>query len=200
MRLGLFGGTFDPVHYGHLIMAECCREQCELDEVWFLPAGHPPHKGKQGISSGTARAEMLELAVAGCPKFQVSRIELGREGRSYTVDTLQQLFDEDASRELFFLMGTDSLRDLPSWHEPERITQLATVVVANRGGDRRTTRDELVDLPGAAHVERIRFVRMPAIALSATEIRRHVGNGASIRFQTPRAVQVYVQEHGLYLD
>jgi nicotinate-nucleotide adenylyltransferase len=133
MRLGLFGGTFDPVHYGHLVLAEQCREQCALDEVWFLPAGSPPHKADAAITDGKHRAEMLELATAGMPRFRVNRMELSRAGKTYTVDTLTQLHTEDAGRELFFLIGADSLGDLPTWRQPQRISELATIVAVNRG-------------------------------------------------------------------
>ena len=111
MRLGLLGGSFDPVHYGHLLLAECCREQCGLDEVWFLPAATPPHKQDRSLTSATERVEMLELATGGQPTFRVCRAEVERGGVSYTVDTLAKLAEEDASRQLFFLLGADSLDD-----------------------------------------------------------------------------------------
>src|SRR5882724_8045043 len=115
MRLGIFGGTFDPVHVGHLLVAEQCREQCRLDQVWFIPAGIPPHKLSQTIAPGKARAEMLELAVAGHERFRVDRRELDRADPCYTVETLASLLSEDASRELSFVLGSDSLVDFPTW-------------------------------------------------------------------------------------
>jgi len=133
MRLGLFGGTFDPVHFGHLLLAEQCREQCELDEIWFLPAGAPPHKQNALISDGRIRAAMLELAIAGHRAFAVNRMELDRAGTTFTVETLQHLHEENPSRELFFIVGADSLTDLPTWREPQQIARLATIVAVNRG-------------------------------------------------------------------
>src|SRR5262245_55855478 len=124
MRLGIFGGTFDPVHYGHLLAAEQCREQCRLDEVWFVPAAIPPHKTSVGISPGKARAEMLELAVAGLPQFRVSRMELEREGPSYTVDTLAALRQDDPTRELLLILGADSLDDISLWCDTQRLTEV----------------------------------------------------------------------------
>ena len=112
MRLGVYGGSFDPIHWGHLLLAEQCREQCELDAVWFVPAGIPPHKQSSEITPGKARAEMVEFAIAGCPGMSVSDLELKRAGKSYTVDTLEALHAEDPSRELYFLIGADSLHDL----------------------------------------------------------------------------------------
>src|SRR3972149_908469 len=115
MRLGVFGGSFDPVHYGHLLLAECCREQCRLDRVWFVPAGIPPHKRDEELSPGTMRAEMLKLAVAGNEHFAVSRFEIDGDEVSYTVDTLRPFHDQEPEAELFLLVGADLLDDLPGW-------------------------------------------------------------------------------------
>ncbi len=198
MRLGIFGGSFDPVHYGHLILAEQCREQCELDEVWFVPARQPPHKTARHLSPEKARLEMLELATAGHEAFRVSDIELRREGLSYTVDTLQQLHEEGPQRELFFLIGGDSLFDLPHWREPDRIAELATIVAVNRAGRRLPERSELEQLLGPSLAARIKLVTMPAVDLSSTDIRARVQQGRSIRYLVPRAVEQYILEHGLY--
>ena len=198
MQLGLFGGTFDPVHYGHLLLAEQCREQCTLDEVWFIPSGNPPHKGDSTISSGTARAEMLGFATAGHKRFRVNHMELNRDGATYTVDTLQELRSEDPDHELFFLIGADSLTDLPTWREPSRIARMATIVAVNRGDrplpDLAPIRSQL----GGAVASRIQRVSMPGIDLSATDIRRRVREGKSIRYMTPRAVEQYIRQHELY--
>ncbi|MEX0717813.1 MAG: nicotinate-nucleotide adenylyltransferase [Planctomycetaceae bacterium] len=200
MRIGLFGGTFDPVHYGHLLLAEQCREQCELDEVWFLPSGNPPHKRGEGISPGKARAEMLEFAVAGLPEFRVDRMELERAGTTFTVDTLEELHRQDASRALFFLIGADSLADLPTWREPRRVAELATIVAVNRGDRPLPDPAALAATLGESLASRIRFVTMPGIDLSSTDIRRRVRAGESIRFMMPRAVEAYIREHGLYRE
>lgn len=199
MRLGLLGGTFDPVHLGHLILAEQCREQCGLDEVWFVPSRLPPHKRETKISDGRARVEMLTFAVAGHPAFKVSRIELDREGPSYTVETLQQLVVEDASRELYFLIGGDSLADLPHWREPRRILELATIVAAGRGRTPLPPMDRIREELGEA-AARIECIEMPAVDLSSTDLRRRVRDGRSIRYMTPRAVEIYILEHGLYRE
>jgi len=198
MRLGLYGGTFDPVHYGHLLLAEQCREQCALDEVWFIPTRSPPHKHAAGINSGIVRAEMLELATAGDPHCIVSRIELQREGVTFTVDTLRHLHQEDATRDLFFLIGADSLTDLPTWREPDGIAELATIVAVNRGDRPLPPRDALVSSLGEHIASRVELVTMPGIDLSATDIRNRVSKGQSIRYMVPRAVEMYIYEHGLY--
>jgi len=201
MRLGLFGGTFDPVHFGHLLLAEQCREQCELDEVWFLPAGAPPHKQNADISAGRIRAEMLELAIAGHQSFAMNCMELDRAGTTFTVETLQQLHDENPSRELFFIVGADSLADLPTWREPQQIARLATIVAVNRGIDSTAENaqlDTVREVLGESVADRIGFVKMPGIGLSATDIRQRVREGRSIRYMTPRSVEQYIVEHRLY--
>jgi nicotinate-nucleotide adenylyltransferase len=200
MRLGLFGGTFDPVHYGHLLLAECCREQCRLDAVWFLPAAVPPHKRNRRLTPVAARVEMLELAIAGHPAFSVSRYEADRGGVNYTVDTLAHFHEQDPEGELFFLLGADMLYDLPSWREPGRVCRLATAVVVRRSGEKAVDLDCLSQVATPEWIERIRRneVEMPEIGISSTEIRRRVGAGLSIRYQTPRAVEKYIQTHGLY--
>ena len=134
MRLGIFGGTFDPVHYGHLLLAEQCREQCRLDRVWFVPAAVPPHKAERTLTPAAKRVELLKLAIAGHEAFKVSTLEIERGGLSYTLDTLLAVRGQQPDAELFFLMGADSLRDLLTWWEPARICQLATPVVVRRRG------------------------------------------------------------------
>jgi nicotinate-nucleotide adenylyltransferase len=200
MRLGLFGGSFDPVHYGHLLLAESCREQCQLDEVWFMPAATPPHKQTHALSSAAQRIEMLELATGGHPSFRVSRIEIDRGGVSYTVDTLAALKADDPQRELFFLLGADSLEDLPNWREPARICELATPIVVSRPAASAVDFNVLAGLTSDERLETFRRsqVEMPLIDLSSSDIRRRVAAGQSIRYRTPRAVETYIQTHGLY--
>jgi nicotinate-nucleotide adenylyltransferase len=200
MRVGIFGGTFDPIHLGHLVLAEQCREQCQLDEVWFVPASVPPHKQGLVISAAKSRSDMIEFAISGNPAFKLSRIELERTGPSYTVTTLEQLQAQDPARELFLLIGADSVRDLPTWREPQRILELATVVGVNRGRDTLPAVEvsRLRQSLGEAAASRIRFVSMPAIEISATEIRQRVQAGKSIRYLVPRAVEAYLDQQKLY--
>ncbi len=200
MRLGLLGGSFDPLHYGHLLLAECCREQAQLDEVWFLPAATSPHKQAQTRTPAEQRAEMLELAIAGQESFRVCRAEIDRGGVSYTVDTLAKLSTDVPARELFFLMGADSLDDLPRWREPDLICQLALPVVVSRPGAPPPNFGVLAGLVAPDRLDEIRrlHVEMPQIDLSSREIRRRVTSGLSIRYRTPRAVEKYIETHGLY--
>lgn len=202
MRLGLFGGTFDPVHYGHLLLAEQCREQCQLDEVWFLPSGSPPHKQDATITVAKQRVEMLELATAGHLGFRVNDIELKRSGPTYTVDTLRALTAESdqPGRELFFLIGADSLDELVTWREPEEIAKLATIAAVNRGGEPLPESDIVRERLGPDIAAGIQTVEIPGTDISSTDIRRRVANGRSIRYMVPRAVEEFIIQHGLYRD
>src|SRR5579872_5556276 len=169
MRIGLLGGTFDPVHLGHLLLAERCREECRLDQVWFIPAGNPPHKQGETISPGKERAEMLELAIAGHPQFSVNRLELERAERSFTVETLGRIHHEHPEEELFFLIGADSLADLPLWRDPAGIARLATLVAVNRGDRPLPDLESLRSRLGDEVMSRLQFVTMPGIDISATD-------------------------------
>jgi len=200
MRLGLFGGSFDPVHYGHLLLAECCREQCRLDAVWFLPAAVPPHKQDRELTPAAARIEMLELVIAGNPAFSVCRCETDRGGVNYTVDTLAHIRDEDPSRELFLLLGADMLADLPHWRNAARVCELAVPVAVRRPGCGTIEFDGLREIASPERIELVRChqVEMPEIGISGTDLRRRVRSGRSIRYQVPRAVEMYIETHGLY--
>ena len=198
MRLGIFGGTFDPVHNGHLLLAEQCREQCRLDQVWFVPTGVPPHKLAQALTSGKARAEMLELAVAGHASLRVDRRELERHEPCYTVETLAGLKVEEPTRDLFFLMGADSLAEFPTWREPRRIVEVAQLAVVNRGGAPLPDLGPLRELLGETLATRIQFVTISGVDFSSSDIRRRIRDGQSIRFMVPRAVACYIETHGLY--
>ena len=202
MRVGIFGGTFDPVHYGHLLLAETCREQCRLDHVLFLPAAIPPHKQQWRLTPADRRVEMLRLAIAGHEAFLVSELEIRRGGVTYTVDTLTALREQQPQDELFFLMGADSLRDLPTWREAARICELAVPVVVRR---RDTPEPNFSVLAGLLLAERLQEIRrhqvqMPLVDFSSTALRQAVAAGRSIRYQTPRAVEKYIQTQGLYRE
>jgi nicotinate-nucleotide adenylyltransferase len=200
MRLGILGGTFDPVHYGHLLLAEQTREQCRLDRIWFLPAAVPPHKQNAPLTPGPQRIEMLRLAIAGHEAFEVSTLEIDRGGVSYTLDTLLAVRQQQPDAELFLLMGADSLRDLPTWWEPARICQLATPIVVRRRGAPEPDLSVLASLVSGDRLAEIRRcqVEVPVGEFSSTAIRQAVLAGRSIRYQTPRAVETYIETQGLY--
>lgn len=200
MRLGMFGGSFDPVHYGHLLLAEICREECRLDQVWFVPAATAPHKRNKGHASDSQRLEMLRLAVAGQETFQVSDVEIERGGISYTVDTLQTIRAQRPTDELFFLIGADSLDDFHNWREPKTICQLATIIVVDRHGWQPVDLERFADFADPQRLEEIRKhrVEFPLIEISSTDIRHRAAAGKSIRFRLPRAVEKYIETNKLY--
>jgi len=200
MKIGIFGGSFDPIHYGHLLLAESAREQLSLDQVWFVPAAVAPHKQDRHATSARQRVEMLELAIAGNEFFRLSTIEIDRGGVSYTVDTLQTITDETPGAELFLLMGADSLRDLLTWREPGRICELAVPVVSRREGSPDPDFSSLAHLLSPARLLHLSSFRleMPIIEFSSTELRRRASTGRSLRYRTPRAVEEYIRAQGLY--
>lgn len=198
MRIGIYGGTFDPVHMGHLVLAETCRETCQLDEVWLTPAAVSPHKQDRPVSSAKERVEMLRFAIAGHSQFRLSKMELERPAPSYTVDTLRALLAEDSKRELVLLMGADALHDFPLWREPDEILRLAQVVAVSRG---RTAAplEHVTQALGEWTRERIQCITMPAIDISASDLRQRARDGRSLRFLTPRPVELFIGQHKLYL-
>jgi nicotinate-nucleotide adenylyltransferase len=204
MRIGVYGGSFDPVHLGHLLLAECCREQAGLDRVLFVPAATQPHKQDRRLADPQHRIDMLRLATGGHPAFDVATLEIDRGGVSYTVDTLASLRAAHPGDELCLLLGPDALAGFPTWREPRRIADLATLVAVER-----ETLDDLSaaaaaaglsDLLGAERLATLldRRVRMPAIGIRASDLRAAVAAGRSIRYRTPRAVEAFIATHGLY--
>ncbi len=197
MRLGLLGGTFDPVHRGHLALARAAGDELGLDEVLFLPAGQPWRKAGQMIASNEHRLAMLRRALEGEAAFQVSRLELERAGPSYTADTLEALRDDRPEDELFFLLGEDALMDLPNWSRPPRILELARLAVARRADSSPEALEEAERrLPGLG--ERVVWLKMSVVAVSATEIRERVREGQPIGDLLPATVEEYIRKQGLY--
>jgi len=189
VRIGIFGGTFDPPHIGHLIAAQDAREALQLDRVLFVPAGQPPHKSQRPISDGAVRRAMLEAALEDDPGFEVCLIELERTGASYTVDTLRQLLQERPGDSFFLLVGADQVRDFQTWHEPEEIVRLVTVVPLARAGV-----DTFPALESRLHAP----VRVTRIDVSATDIRERVRTGKTIRYLVLPAVEQLIRQRGLY--
>lgn len=198
MKLGILGGTFDPIHYGHLVVAEECRARLGLDVVLFIPAGQPPHKRGRIISSAEHRVEMVRLAIASNPGFELSRIEVDRVGPSYTVDTLARLRDEyGPSTRLYFVVGMDALAEILTWHEPVRLISLCQVVAVTRPG---FADFDLAALEPAIPDARRRICVLPApeLRISSSDLRRRVARGLPIKYQVPESVEEYVYRHGLY--
>ena len=195
MRIGVLGGTFDPVHLAHLVLGEVARKELRLDRVVFVPAGQPWRKSGREIASAADRLKMLRLATAGNVAFEVSSLEVDREGPSYTEVTLEALQGEHPEAELFFILGRDALTDFPQWHDPQRIAELATLAVAERD-DTALGGEGEADL-SSFHVRLCRL-HMPRVGITATAIRENVRDGRSIRYLVPDAVAAYIEERGLY--
>jgi nicotinate-nucleotide adenylyltransferase len=199
MRIGVFGGTFDPVHQGHLILAEQCRQRGRLDRVLFVPAARPPHKHEHPLTPFAQRVEMLTLAIAGQPAFAIDECEKERPGPSYTVDTLRQLHRDHPDDELVLLLGSDSLTDLAGWRDPAGIMELAELFVIERRDPPRDafhTVPAPARLPATARIQRVSDV--PLIDISSRDLRRRVAEGLTIRYLVPRAVECYIEAHHLY--
>jgi nicotinate-nucleotide adenylyltransferase len=198
VKLGVLGGTFDPIHIGHLVVAEEARTRLEFDEVLFVPAGQPWLKLDRDIAPAIHRVEMLRRAIAGNPHFRLSTLETERPGPSYTVDTLTKL-QEQLGREasLYFLLGHDTLAELPQWKEPKKVAELCRLVVAPRIGSRNLRRLK-AEIPGL--LDKIIQLDMPVIGISSSDIRRRIAQRLSIRYLVPDRVVDYIAEHGLYAE
>ena len=199
-RVGIMGGTFNPVHMAHLILAENAYRDQGLDEILFIPNCDPPHKVGLGTLPAAIRYEMLELAVDEIPYFTVTDMEIRRQGLSYTSDTLAQLQSENPDTEYYFIMGADSLFEIETWHEPVWIMQHCRILAAVRDGHSQDEmirrKDELNSKYGAG----IELLTIPELDLSSTEIRSRVAMGKSIRFMVPEKVCRYIEDNGLYRD
>lgn len=200
MRLGIFGGSFDPVHQGHLLLAGCCLEQAGLDEVWFLPTAYQPLKPSGPQASNAHRLAMLQLACESRVEFVVNTMELDRGGVSYSVDTLEAIHAEHPEAELFFLMGADSLADLPVWHRPDDICRLATPLVVHRAG---TSEPDFSVLEALVTAERLQHIRdyqidMPPTPISSSEIRELIASKGDWQQYVPAEVVAYIEQQQIY--
>jgi nicotinate-nucleotide adenylyltransferase len=200
MRIGIFGGTFDPVHLAHLIIAEQCREQAGLDHVWFIPSARPPHKQDRIVTSFAHRVEMLELAIAGNPAFRIDELEKDRPGSSYTVDTLSELERQHPGVDFWLILGSDCLPDLPHWREPARIAQLAGFLVWERPGWPGWPPEKLQAALGLSADDPVRIclAQGPLVDISSSDLRQRAAEGRSLHYLVPRAVQCYIETHQLY--
>jgi nicotinate-nucleotide adenylyltransferase len=200
MRIGVMGGTFDPVHLGHLAIVESACSKLGLSEVLFMPAGHPYFKAATFVSPSADRVEMLRLALERKRHYKISMIEIERTGPSYAIDSVARLKDTYRNEdEIYFIMGLDSLLTLPRWQEPERLLELCRIVAAPRPGFSRPDLDSLEkDLPGV--MSRTIVLEGPLIDISSSDIRQRVSQGLPITGLVPEKVEKYIREHRLYLD
>ncbi|MFD0674083.1 nicotinate-nucleotide adenylyltransferase [Cohnella sp. GCM10027633] len=191
-KIGLMGGTFDPVHIGHLLAAESAREAAKLDEVWFVPTSIPPHKPQPGTGT-KARCDMLQAAITGNPAFRLETIELEREGASYTIDTVIALQARDPEAQLYWIIGSDMVNDLPNWRRIDELLERISFI----GLERPDQPADDTQLPASVR-RRLLRAAMPPLGISSTDIRRRLKEGRSIRYLVPEAVQDYIRRNELY--
>ncbi len=191
-KIAVMGGTFDPIHLGHLLVAEIIRTDAGMDRVLFIPAGDPPHKQDYQILPGEERYRMTELAIQNHPYFDASRMEIDRPGRTFTYETLQMLEDQnDGSKEYFYILGADAFAYVPYWREVQRVIQQARFLVVRRPG---------YEIAVPPEIEGIRYqtIDAPLMEISSTMVRDRIRDGKSIRYMVPESVRLYIEEKGFY--
>lgn len=195
--IGLFGGTFDPPHIGHLVLADEARIELGLDKVLWIVTGEPPHKPDRPITPIEHRLRMVELSVQGEPMFELSRLEVDRPGPHFSVDTLAELARTQPNSERAYVMGKDSLRDLPKWHAPEQFVELTDAIVVLNRTDVEANIEELDNkLPGLA--AKLRYLDVPLVDVASRDIRQRVAAGRAFRYLVPHMVAEYIEKHRLY--
>lgn len=185
-KIGIFGGTFDPPHVGHLFIANEILSELSLDEIWFMPNQEPPHKQKSMNVSNDDRVHMLRLSIQHHPKFRLETIELEREGRSYTVETMKLLTKRYPDDQFYFIIGADMIEYLPKWYKIEELVELVTFVGVNRPNFSHQTNYPII------------FVDIPEIGISSSDIRKRLQSGRTVRYHMHESVEKYIKEHGLY--
>lgn len=191
------GGTFDPIHYGHLATAETVRQELKIDQVLLIPSGQPPHKTGRKVSPAEDRYQMTALAAESNPYFIPSRIEIDREGYTYSVDTVREIRQEDPEMEIFFITGTDAFQDILTWRTPQTLADLCHLVVATRPGYRIPENIQL-DSFIKKNTDHIHFLKVPSLDISSSDLREQIRNGRSLRYLVPEPVENYIKERGLY--
>jgi nicotinate-nucleotide adenylyltransferase len=197
MRIGIFGGTFDPIHYGHLVAAEEARAILGLERILIVPAGQPPHKVGRPITPAEHRVAMVTCAIASNPAFILSRVDLDRPGPHYSVDMVARLRRELDPGEVYLIVGMDSLMDLPTWHEAERLMGLCYIVGVNRPGYTYDLAPLEKAVPGISR--HIQVLEAPQLEISSHELQDRIRRGLPIKYQVPEAVEDYIRQHKLYL-
>lgn len=198
-RVGLFGGSFNPIHFGHLIIARAVRENLQLDEVIFLPSKRPPHKEASQLAAAEHRAQMVKLAIAGEAGFAFDDFDLNREP-SYTIETVARYQEKMPKAELHWFIGADSLMDLPTWHRAPELVEMCSIVTAARSGQSPVDARSLEETFGAERTKQLlsKVIRTPLVDISSTDIRQRVGEGRSIRYLVPEDVRSYIERYRIY--
>jgi len=195
LRLGLMGGAFDPIHFGHLFIAAAAKEKFGLDKILFMPSGRPPHKQRRGAATGEDRFAMTAMAIASNPDFEISRMEIDRKGYSYSVDTVSSLLEKyGADTQIYFITGADAILEVDTWYQAERLLSMCRFIAAARPG---FNMEGLERLPEKWR-ERISQMETPVLEISSTGIRSRVEQGHTIKYLLPEKVEEYIYSHGLY--
>ncbi len=198
MKIGLMGGTFDPIHNGHLVLAEQVRTRFELDKIVFIPSGNPPHK--KAISAKEDRYEMTVLAINDNEHFEISTIELECEDYTYTIDTVKKLKEENKDAEFYFITGADAVIDLPKWKDFKELIRICKFIGSTRPGFEYDALKDSIDMLVKDYGADITITEVPALSISSTDIRRRVKYGMSIRYLLPRSAELYIYKKSLYED
>ncbi|MEW5919994.1 MAG: nicotinate-nucleotide adenylyltransferase [Bacillota bacterium] len=200
LRLGIMGGTFDPIHLGHLVTAEEACQQFNLDHVVFMPSGEPPHKDKRKVTAAEHRYLMTMLAVVANPKFTLSRLEIESKQPSYTVDTVRRFYELYGDNlTLYFITGADAILDITTWKDYKELLERCSFIATSRPGYSLQKLQELLGSAFSVIMRHIHLLEVPAMAISSTEIRRRVAAGKTIRYLTPRPVEQYIYKNRLYI-
>jgi len=197
-RIGIMGGTFDPVHYGHLVAAEGARHHFSLDVVIFVPAARPPHKGIRIITDPMHRLNMTVLATGSNPNFEVSDLEIKRQGPSYTIETVSYFHRSWPDSQIYFITGADAVLEILTWHRVRELLDLCYFIAATRPGYRLENLSETLKGLPARYIEKIAVMEVPALAISSTDIRDRVGSGKPIKYLLPEEVENYINHKGIY--
>lgn len=200
-KIGIMGGTFDPIHNGHIKLGEQAYKEYELDEVWFMPSGHPPHKRNHHVTEPDVRFAMAKLAIKEHPEFICSDFEVRRTGNTYTAQTLRLLCETYPEHTFYFIIGADSLYEIESWYEPDQVLAQAVILAARREyEDAGQSMDRQIAYLTAKYGGDIRMLHCEEMDISSVQLRQMVGNGQSIADFVPREVMTYINDHGLYQE
>lgn len=197
-KIAIMGGTFDPIHYGHLVTAEAVMHEYQIDQVLFIPSGQPPHKTDSQVTSAEHRYLMTLLATETNPRFFSSRIEIDRKGYTYTIDTIRELKGIYPDSEIYFITGADAFSNILSWKNPEQLLSSCHFVAATRPGYSRQKAAPQIEAVMEKHVDTLHYLEVPALSISSSEIRNRVCEGRPIKYLLPETVENYIYKHGLY--
>lgn len=197
-RFGIMGGTFDPIHFGHLVIANEVLDQYKLDKIIFVPTGTPPHKSTEGMSSAYHRYMMVQFATMTNPKFYVSDLETKKRGICYTIDTIRELKKKYSNTDFYFITGTDAVLDLPTWKEPEKILKLCKFIAVNRPGYISDNFDKEINKIIKEYGGSIDIIKVPQLKISSTDIRDRICYNRSVKYLLPEIVEQYILKNGLY--